>query len=849
MNRKDAKGAKVSRSSSRSLRLCGSIKVSALSAGSAVNLHADGNNSVESTSAVRIRVKGVVQGVGFRPFVYGLAIGLGLTGWVINTSSGVVIEIEGASAALDAFARDLTAKAPPVARIESVESEVIPPNGYARFEIRESKAEAGYSLVSPDIATCAECARELFDPADRRYRYPFTNCTNCGPRFTIIADVPYDRPMTTMSPFKMCPECQAEYDDPLNRRFHAQPNACPVCGPRVWLALASGGDTEALSPAEVPTSSHEVALAAELLKQGSILAIKGLGGFHLACDATNRQAVQTLRERKRRPAKPLAVMMATLDDVRQHCVITPAEEEVLTSRPCPIVLLEWKRESTVVQDVAPGNRHLGVMLPYTPLHHILLRDAGRPLVMTSGNLSEEPIAQNNEEAWQRLRHLADWFLFHNREIYARYDDSVWFAPAVPDEMGKTAQVPQPLRRSRGYAPYPLKLPFHARSVLACGPELKNTFCITRDEYAFLSQHIGDMENLETLEHFESSIRVYEHLFRLRPEAIIHDLHPDYLSTRYAQERAARDGLPLIGVQHHHAHIASCMADNGITEPVIGVALDGTGFGLDGRIWGGEWLVADFQGFQRAAWLEPLPLPGGDAGIRNPCRIAYAYLYHLFGEVPPLPFLSQMDDAEQSAIRRQVDSGLNTVLTTSCGRLFDAVAAMAGGRGRVTYEAQAAIEMEMVAQDASEPYGYYLRCSSIAPRGRPENDGHKALYYWGDTQALPALPSGYEVALKPMLAGIVTDVQSGSTLAEVGGRFHRTLAAIVAEVSCVLSQGTQLRNVALSGGCFQNRLLLRLTVEELRKRGLNPLLHRQVPANDGGVSLGQAVIGHFALERM
>ncbi|MBC7258848.1 MAG: carbamoyltransferase HypF [Chloroflexi bacterium] len=784
--------------------------------------------------ASRFKITGVVQGVGFRPFVYGLAVSLGLSGWVINTSSGVVIEAEGSPEALEAFARDLVAKAPPVAHIESVQRVDIPPNGWERFEIRESKAEAGYVLISPDIATCPECLREIFDPDDRRYRYPFTNCTNCGPRFTIIADVPYDRPLTTMAAFQMCPDCQAEYDDPLNRRFHAQPNACPVCGPRVWLVPASADDADALTPPDDdPAGAPALAHAARLLQQGAILAIKGLGGFHLACDATNADAVRTLRDRKRRPAKPLAVMMASMEEVRRHCVVTPDEEALLTSRQCPIVLLEWRPDSSVAQEVAPNNRYLGVMLPYTPLHHILLHDAGRPLVMTSGNLSEEPIAQDNEEAWRRLRSLADWFLLHNRAIYARYDDSVWFVPRVPDGKGGVASAPQPLRRARGYAPYPVRLPFRARTVLATGTELKNTFCITRDEHAFISPHIGDMENLETLEHYETALALYERLFRLRPEAIACDLHPDYLATRYARQRAWRDDLPLVAVQHHHAHIAACMVDNARTEPVIGVALDGTGYGLDGRIWGGEWLVADLRGFWRAAWLEPLPLPGGDAGIRNPCRIAYAYLYALFGEVPALPFLAQMDEAEILTVRRQVERGLNTVMTTSCGRLFDAVAAMAGGRGRVTYEAQAAIEMEMASQLAQgDAYGYFFR------RAEPLS--------WGDTASLPPLPCAYEVALKPLLAGVVRDVQEGRTLAQIGGRFHRTLAQMAAEVCCLISQATGFTTVALSGGCFQNRLLLAQTVEELRKRGLEPLLHRQVPANDGGLALGQAAIGHFAL---
>ena len=614
---------------------------------------------MEPVTALHVQIKGVVQGVGFRPFVYGLATGLHLNGWVMNTSSGVVIEVEGVSSTLDRFLQELVKKAPPLSKIEQIESRPVSPNGYTRFEIRESKAEAGYVLISPDIATCEACLKELLDPEDRRYRYPFINCTNCGPRFTIIQDVPYDRPLTTMAPFKMCPACQAEYEDPLNRRFHAQPNACPVCGPRVWLASAKAGDEEALlPPGDKPLNSEALAEAARLLRSGVILGIKGLGGFHLVCDATNSRSVETLRDRKRRTHKPLAVMMSNLEEVRKRCAVTREEEELLTSSPCPIVLLQWKPDSDIAKEVAPGNRYLGVMLPYTPLHHVLLHDVGRPLVMTSGNLSEEPIAQNNEEAWRRLRPLADWFLFHNREVYARYDDSVWFAPLITNETNEPVHLVQPLRRSRGYAPYPIKLPYSSRSVLACGPELKNTFCITRDQYAFVSQHIGDMENMETLEHFETSIAVFKKLFRLQPEALVHDLHPDYLSTRYAMEQASKDRLPLLGVQHHHAHIASCLVENGLTEPVIGVAMDGTGFGLDGQVWGGEWLIADLRGFQRVAWLEPLPLPGGDAGIRNPGRVALAYLHKLLGKIPALPFLSKLDDAEVKTVRVQVERGIH-----------------------------------------------------------------------------------------------------------------------------------------------------------------------------------------------
>ena len=771
-------------------------------------------------SAWRITVRGVVQGVGFRPFVYRLAHRHALTGWVLNHSGGVDIEVEGPEAALEAFLHDLTAEAPPIARIEDVAVTEVPLNGYRSFEIRHSRRQEGaYQLISPDIATCPDCLREVFDLHDRRYRYPFTNCTNCGPRFTIIEDIPYDRPRTTMRDFVMCPQCQAEYDDPLNRRFHAQPNACPVCGPHLELEPGLQKD---LPPAA--DFQDEIARAAWLLRQGYILAIKGLGGFHLACDATNAEAVRRLRERKRRPHKPLAVMMATMDEIRRHCRVSPEEEELLRSPQCPIVLLPWKPESDVVSEVAPNNLYLGVMLPYTPLHHILLRDVGRPLVMTSGNLSEEPIAKDNDEARRRLGHLADYFLLHNRRIHARYDDSVWFVPRA-----STASYPQPIRRARGYAPFPIKLPFPMRQILACGAELKNTFCLTRDEYAFLSQHIGDLENLETLEHFESTIELYEHLFRLEPELVAYDRHPDYLSTRYALDLA----LPRVPVQHHHAHIAACLADNGWTPAeglVIGVAFDGTGYGLDGHIWGGEWLVGDYRGFRRAAHLEYLPLPGGDAATRHPWRIAVAYLYTLLRQFPQpsqFPFLAGIDPAALDVLHQQLDCRFNCPLTSSAGRLFDAVSALLGVCVHTTYEAQAAIELEM---EASGDRGQDIRDKVV--RGAYPFELEKEEGIW-------------RVRLGELFAALVRDIEAGVSVDEMGRRFHTTVARMIGEVCQRLRDETGLSTVALSGGCFQNRLLLGLTVPELEGRGFRVLVHRQVPCNDGGLALGQAVLAHFA----
>ncbi len=798
----------------------------------------------------KITVRGVVQGVGFRPFVYRLAHDHGLTGWVLNHSAGVDIEVEGPPDALAAFVHDLSAQAPPLAHIESITVEDGPPAGYDRFEIRHSVARAGqYQLISPDIATCDDCRRELLDPADRRYRYPFTNCTNCGPRFTIIADVPYDRPLTTMRDFVMCPACQAEYDDPLDRRFHAQPNACPVCGPHVWIEPAGEGMQNPLLKGGASGGADELQTAAHLLRQGAILAIKGLGGFHLACDATNAAAVNTLRQRKGRPSKPLAVMMATLDDVRRHCHVSPTEEALLTSPQCPIVLLPWRREaSDVVEAVAPRHRYLGVMLPYTPLHHVLLRDVGRPLVMTSGNLSEEPIAQDNDEARRRLGHLADYFVLHDRAIYARYDDSVWFVPLVPAGNQQPATShPQPIRRSRGYAPFPIKLPFRAGHILACGAELKNTFCLTRDEYAFLSQHIGDLENLETLEHFETTIELYKRLFRVEPDVIAYDLHPEYLSTKYARSHIAYRVSHIahrvshiayrvshIGIQHHHAHVAACLADNGWQPdggPVIGVSWDGTGYGPDGHIWGGEWLVADYRGFRRAAHFEYLPMPGGQAAIERPYRLAVGYLYHLLGHVPDLPFRAAIDRAELDIITQQIERGLNTPLTSSAGRLFDAVAALTGVRGRASYEAQAAIELEMVAG------------------GKLQVAGSK----WDvtDGNAYPfsvRVEKGVRVVeVRALFEGIIADLRAGVPVAEIGLRFHNTLARLIGEMCQAIAAETGVRTVALSGGCFQNRLLFGRTVAVLREAGFRVLTHRRVPCNDGGLSLGQAAIAHFLSE--
>ncbi len=770
-------------------------------------------------SSLRIHITGVVQGVGFRPFVYNLATRLGLAGWVLNSSSGVEIEAAGPAAALDEFVRKLSAEAPPLARVERVAVEPIPlpADGFGgAFAIRHSAGRRGEFLpISPDVAICADCRRELFDPADRRYRYPFINCTNCGPRFTIIRDIPYDRPNTTMAPFRMCPDCQAEYDDPANRRFHAQPNACPVCGPQVTFHA---------SRSAISSSSSEQAVqeARSALASGAILAVKGLGGFHLACDATSEAAVAALRERKGRVDKPFALMSFDLEAVRRYCEVGAEEEGLLSSRERPIVLLRPLPGGPIAPGVAPGNPTLGVMLPYAPLHYLLLEPAaGFPiaLVMTSGNYAEEPIATDNAEALERLAGLADAFLLHDRDIHARCDDSV---------TRMVAGVELPIRRSRGYAPYPVHLPHAVRPALAVGGELKNTFCLTRERYAFLSQHIGDMENYETLRFFEQMVAQLERTFRIQPEVVACDMHPNYLSTRFAREQAAAAGLPLVPVQHHHAHIAACLAENGHSgaRPVIGVAFDGTGYGVDGAIWGGEFLVADYASCRRAAHLKYVPLPGGDAAIRRPYRVALAHLWAagLPWEADLPPVQAAAPD-EREVLARQLERGLNTVPTSSMGRLFDAVAALAGVRQEVNYEAQAAMELEGAA--AAEETGAYAFAIARqeAADAAPDRE-----------------PRPWVIDPAPVLRAVVADVRAGLPAGRISARLHNGLARLAVETCLRLREETGLEEVALSGGVFQNATLLRKVLPLLQQAGLRAYVHRLVPPNDAGISLGQAVVG-------
>jgi hydrogenase maturation protein HypF len=748
---------------------------------------------------LKIFVRGIVQGVGFRPFVFNLAENLQLTGWVKNTSSGVEIAVSGQPEALQQFLETLRSNPPPLAQIDEVRAESQDVNGFASFQILESQAESGaYMPISADVAICADCRRELFDPSDRRYRYPFINCTNCGPRFSIIRDIPYDRPNTTMAGFALCPQCQSEYHNPRDRRFHAQPAACPACGPKI--RFESGGQQD---------SSGEDALQAARawLKDGKILAVKGLGGFHLACDALNPAAVVELRRRKKRSDKPFALMAFDLDTIRQHCEVSECEAEVLESRQSPVVLLRRQADTAIAEEAAPGQRTLGFMLPYTPLHLLLLEPGEHScevLVMTSGNLSEEPIAYQDEDARQRLGALADAFLFHDRPIHMRVDDSV--VQAVED-------LPYIIRRARGYSPYALPLSQRVPPMLAAGPELKNTFCLARDRYAFLSHHIGDMENYETLRSYEEGIGHFERLFRVQPELIACDLHPNYLATRYAQQRAQQEEIPLVMVQHHHAHLAACLADNQWTsaDPVIGLCFDGTGYGTDGAIWGGEVLLGGYQDYQRRYHLAYVPLPGGDAAVRKPARMALAHLWaagiEWSGDLPPVVDLCS---DERSVLKAQLTKRINAPLTSSMGRLFDAASALIGIRQTATYEGQAAVEMEALAD--------------------PHEQGWYPIYLQGEIIDPAALWNA-----------LLADWHNGVPAPVLAARFHNSIVGLVVDVCENIRSQTGCQTAALSGGVWLNRFLLERAASSLRQQGFQVLVHRQTPTNDGGIALGQVMV--------
>jgi hydrogenase maturation protein HypF len=746
-----------------------------------------------------IRVEGIVQGVGFRPFVYALATERNLTGLVGNDADGVFAEVEGKARAIDDFLQALRAKPPPLASIDRITTESRPAAGSKSFVIVPSERASGQgrTLVSADTATCADCLAELDDPADRRHDYAFINCVNCGPRFTIIRDVPYDRALTTMAAFEMCELCAGEYHDPANRRFHAQPTCCPDCGPRLFLT-GPGGDR---------LDGDPIGRAAGLLRNGQVLALKGLGGYHLAVDATSLDATATLRARKHREDKPFAVLAADLAAAGELGQLDQAAAEALTSRQSPIVLLPRREGSPVAEPVAPGNRQLGVMLPYTPLHHLLIRAVARPIVLTSGNISDEPIAYTDDDARDRLAAIADAFLGHDRAIHLRTDDSV-----VRTFRGR----PTVLRRSRGYAPEPIRLDeiSFRRPVLAVGAQLKNTFCLGKGDRAVISQHIGDLENLATLRAFTDGIVHLGRLFDIEPEIIAYDMHPEYLSTKYAYDLAdRRPELELAMIQHHHAHIASCLADNGSTGPVIGVAFDGTGYGADGTLWGGEFLTGDLVAVNRAAHLATVKMPGGAAAIRQPWRMAVSYLDSAYqgSDLPELDVQRRHAD-EWVPVTTMTRRDLNAPRTSSAGRLFDAVAAILGVRDHINYEGQAAIELEQLAAPAET--GRY---------------------------PTPAPVDGGAIPTKDLIRAIVGDLYRDVPREIIAARFHNTVADLIVATCAIIRGQTGLQLVALSGGVFQNVRLLTSVVDQLEARTFTVLTHHQVPCNDGGISLGQAVI--------
>jgi hydrogenase maturation protein HypF len=760
---------------------------------------------------LRVIIRGAVQGVGFRPFVYRLATELALPGWVSNSSRGVLIEVEGAPDHLTAFLLRLERERPPRSAIYSLESSFLPPQGFSDFTIRESDGTGRRTaIVLPDIATCADCLRDIFDPANRRHRYPFTNCTNCGPRFTIITALPYDRAGTTMRAFRMCRACEREYHDPADRRFHAQPNACPACGPQLAL-WDEHGRTLAVR--------HEALLrAAERIRAGQIVALKGIGGFHLLVDARSEEAVHRLRARKHREEKPLALMYPSLAQITADSQVSPLEQRLLRAPEAPIVLVRRRASrvrrsdadagTEVAPAVAPGNPYLGVMLPYSPLHHLLLRELPFPLVATSGNLSDEPICTDEHEALERLQGVADAFLVHDRPIARHADDSV--ARVL---LGRE----QVLRRARGYAPLPIHVGSDLPSLLGVGGHLKGAVAVSVGDEVFVSQHLGDLESAEASRAFQRAVDDLERLYALRPAAVACDAHPDYFSTRYARSR----GLPVIPVQHHHAHLRACMAENGLRGPALGVSWDGTGYGLDGTVWGGEFLHVTSVGFRRAAHLRPFRLPGAEQAIREPRRAAVGMLYEVLGDqvfsMEHLPPVAAFTRSEREVLRQMLARGVNCPRTSSAGRLFDAVAALLGLHLGKQFEGQAAMELEWTA-DAADT-------ATVYPFGIRESEG--------------ALLVDWEPILRAILAGLESRVAP----AQAAATFHNTLAEMIVAVAARIGE----QQVLLSGGCFQNRVLTEATVSRLTAAGFSPYWHQRIPPNDGGIALGQIIAACAAME--
>ncbi len=759
---------------------------------------------------VHIAVRGAVQGVGFRPFVYRLATGLQLGGWVLNSPAGVFIEAEGEKEAIDLFILRIGSEKPPLASVQSMECTFLDPAGTSSFEIRSSipSGETG-ALVLPDIAPCPECLAEINDPANRRYRYPFTNCTHCGPRFTIIESLPYDRPNTSMKSFPMCADCAREYEDPADRRFHAQPIACPACGPQLALVDARGACSA--------LGHGALVRAADMIRQGLIVALKGVGGFHLMADAWSGEAVARLRTRKHREAKPFALMAPDADAIRRLCELSPLEERALRSPESPIVLLKKRTTpggGAPAEGVAPGNPYLGIMLPSSPLHHLLLAELGRAVVATSGNLSDEPICTDENEALRRLGGIADAFLIHNRPIVRHADDSI-----VRVMLGRELVM----RRARGFAPLPIALGFPAGNTLAVGGHLKNTVAVSRGDNVFISQHIGDLETAQSLEAFHRSVADLEAMFDVSPGRVVSDMHPDYLSTGFAKST----GLPLVAVQHHHAHIASCMAENALRGPALGISWDGTGYGTDGTIWGGEFLVTDGGSFERAASFRRFRLPGGDTAVREPRRQALGLLFEILGdglfERRDIATVRSFSPAELATLRTMLGRGINAPWTSSAGRLFDAVASVTGLRQVSSYEGEAAMALEFaIGGETDERYAFTVRDTRSAgdAAGRTAPETPRWIIDWSD-----------------MISGVMEDLGSGTPIGHIAARFHNGLVEAAVETARMIGQN----RVVMSGGCFQNRYLAERTVRRLREEGFRPYWHQRVPPNDGGISLGQIAV--------
>ena len=752
-----------------------------------------------------IHIKGTVQGVGFRPFVFSMAKKYNITGWVRNSSAGVEIHANGTPKEMKDFISEVKTNPPPLAKIDEFLESDINSAVNKDFTILQSQTIPGEFIpISPDVSICSDCQEELLDPSNHRYRYPFINCTNCGPRLTIIKEIPYDRPNTTMAEFTMCERCQAEYDNPLDRRFHAQPVACPDCGPQVWFE----------SPASAPEKGENgIQQARQFLKDGKIIAIKGLGGFHLACDALNREAVSKLRQRKIRSGKPFATMVFGIETVEKYCHINNAEKTIIKSFEHPIVILPRKEGMHIPEQIAPGIKTIGVMLAYTPLHLLLLEpesDYPDIFVMTSGNISDEPITYTNVSAKEMLSSIADGFLFHDRDINTRVDDSV-----LTEYNGQKYFY----RRSRGYAPNAITLPNRSLEILAVGGELKNTFCLTKEKYAFISHHIGDLKNMETYQAFTEGIVSYQHMFNTKPQFIACDLHPEYLSTKYAYRYTEVNNIPLLQVQHHHAHLTACLADNewNSDESVIGICLDGTGYGMDNQIWGGEILIGGFQMLQRKYHLEYMPLPGGDSAILHPNRIAAAYLWKL--GLPwddHIPAIKSLTSEEKSVMKRQLESRINTPNTSSMGRLFDAAASLIGLRHTINYEAQAAIELEQITEPSiTDAYTFEISKDIINLNG--------------------------------IISNILIDINHAIHTTIIATKFHNAIANLILVLCKQIENENNLHHVALSGGVWQNQYLLRKTYQILTEEGFSVLIHHNIPPNDGGISLGQAVIAnkHFS----